>query len=76
MHSGTACRRLTMLSMLIVIASLPVSFDRTRAVETTAGQKSRGESLSITPRQSTLLGRRTTAQLIASSQSRRGEYTT
>ena len=72
MHARSACRRsaTTMISMMIAALSFPV--DYARAAETVGAPVGEGDSISISPQESTLVGRRATAQLIASSRSALG----
>ena len=65
------CRSATMLISLL-FATVSFSLDRARAADAVRAPVGDGDPISIWPQQSTLIGRRATAQLIASSQSALG----
>jgi Protein of unknown function (DUF1549)/Protein of unknown function (DUF1553) len=73
MHARSARRRFATLSIVVTMtATWGVFPERATAVEATGAPLGGDEVLAIAPRHSTLVGRRATAQLIASSRSASG----
>jgi len=70
MHSRSACRRLATFLILMVMAIGSVSLDGSRAALGAGGP--RVDELSIAPQQTRLVGRRATAQLVASARAADG----
>lgn len=72
MHTRVAARRLTMVTSTIIMTAIAFPFERADAVEWAGAPAGEATALSIAPSQSTLGGRRATAQLIATSRSADG----
>ena len=72
MHARSACRRFATLSILILTSTCGLARDDATAAEAAGAPIGVGESLAVAPEYSTLIGRRATAQFVASSRSAAG----
>ena len=72
MHARSACCRPATTLISMMIATLSFSLNHSRAADAVGAPVGDGDPISISPQKSTLIGRRATAQLIASSRSALG----
>src|ERR1700677_3235015 len=72
MQARSARRRSATILISLLFATLSFSLDRARAADAVRAPVGDGDPIAIWPQKSTLIGRRATAQLIASSQSALG----